>query len=267
MSEKTKNEEKSSAFSGCIKYFLFIIGTAICIIATLVLFGSEVSYYWELIYGRIMANCSDIPEAVERTGILEFESSSESEVIITEENASRLVRLGSGRTYNERPYHDSLRHQAHDYVLELPYISNGSDNFSPLLVCSSSGELMQVLSVSSYDVAFSLDGQYFAAGNRHEHKIDIFDANTFELYRSIPHLGWSVEFAFHPTEPLLALATDFEGNGGFQIWNYETMQLVAEFRFQGGWARRLAFNENGTLLLVGMGNRDGATNIWGIAPE
>jgi hypothetical protein len=75
------------------------------------------------------------------------------------------------------------------------------------------------------------------------------------------------EFVLHPNEPLLALTTYFRGHQAFELWNYETEERLAEFRLERAGVNFLAFNEDGTLLLMVMvyGNR--SSNVWGIPSE
>jgi WD40 repeat protein len=268
MEEKAKNKTKiAEKKTSILIYFLSFMVLSCCICESLFLFFSEIKPHLDI------RDCSQSQTPVEWTGVVEFADASESEILITEENAMRLELLDSINLQIESPmFHmdATIKHPQHDYVLTFNDWGSGSDGTNRLVVCPNNYWASHVLSDYAGSMAFTPDGRYFALSynKRHETSLIMYDAYSIQEFGRLALGDANVKsFAFHPTESLVAITLGQREEARLEIWNYESQTLLASYPFQSGWVNFLAFNTEGTLLAVEMGSRSGNTNFWGIPPE
>jgi hypothetical protein len=273
-------KEKFVAF---LKYLLgaFLL-LALCLVTWSYLFWESYKQHEQ---ARLAPrDCSGLQEAVEWTGTVDFIDAPESDVVITEENASLLVSLGATQLSALPPsfgLDEPIKHPLHEYTLALTSYDNGSsDIMYDLAVCQPDGWSSHILSNKAHSIAFSPDGHLFAVDyhSNLEGRIEsviLYDAFHIEEITRLPIDGsWVIGFAFHPTESLIAIL-DYSWQEPdtveqtIAIWNYESHIRLANYELDREEYRynNIVFNLDGSLLAIRTANPEETIIAWGVAPD
>ncbi|WP_427156879.1 WD40 repeat domain-containing protein [Aliinostoc sp. HNIBRCY26] len=85
------------------------------------------------------------------------------------------------------------------------------------------GQLLLTLSGQAWAVSFSPDGQILASGSQ-DGSLNLWDANTGKLIRSLKHSEPVIDIVFSPDGQTLASGLDLGSN--IRLWNWRTGEII-----------------------------------------